>query len=460
MPAQMRAADHAGDQHDGERQRTRPAEPRPDVRGEAGAHHELPLLPDVDQAGPAADDRAEPDEQDRCRHGQREAPAARRPDAAVEHRLVDAGPRPTRRDDEQRGQRERAAEADDVEQHDLARGARGAIASRASYRSSSDSGSVMMRSPRTSLMGRAAHQQPEPVEVDVAARHLADDPPTGHHDDPVGEVEDLLQLGRDQQHGDAVGGGRRAAAPTCTRWRRRRGHASVGRRRAPAGCATARGPARRAAGCRPTATTSARRGSSRGCRSARSAASPARASSARSISPRPRHALGLGDEEVLGDGEVEHAAGVVAVLGDHGDTGRRHRAGPARRDRATVDLDASGVERGAGWTARRRARAGRCPRRRPRRRSRRWRPRSRTRRAAIRPSRLRTVASVMRSIGRATAASVTSVLSVALGVAARRRPKAERSPRSEHLAPDHRPGQRRGVAARRGPACPRRGRRA
>ena len=39
-------------------------------------------------------------------------------------------------------------------------------------------------------------------------RHLADDPPVDDHDDPVGEVEDLLQLGRDQQHADAVGGGR------------------------------------------------------------------------------------------------------------------------------------------------------------------------------------------------------------------------------------------------------------
>ena len=61
-----RTADDAGDERHDERERARAAEPGADVGGEAGADDELALLADVDEAGAAADDRAQRDEQDRA----------------------------------------------------------------------------------------------------------------------------------------------------------------------------------------------------------------------------------------------------------------------------------------------------------------------------------------------------------------------------------------------------------
>ena len=54
-------------------------------RREAGAHHQLTLLADVDQAGTAVHDRAQAHQEDGRRHRQREAPPAGVADAAVEH---------------------------------------------------------------------------------------------------------------------------------------------------------------------------------------------------------------------------------------------------------------------------------------------------------------------------------------------------------------------------------------
>ena len=53
----------------------------------------------------------------------------------------------------------------------------------------------------------------------------------------------------------------------------------------------------------------------------------------------------IGDDEVLGHGEVEDAPGVVAVLRDHRHARARHRPRSARDDVGAVDLDAPGVER-------------------------------------------------------------------------------------------------------------------
>ena len=49
--------------------------------------------------------------------------------------------------------------------------------------------------------------------------------------------------------------------------------------------------------------------------------------------------LGIGDEHVLGDAEIEHASAVVAVFGNDGDVGPRHGAGLTRDHSRTVDLD-------------------------------------------------------------------------------------------------------------------------
>ena len=87
-------ADHAERQRDQQRHRARPADARAQVGGEPGADHELALLADVHQAGAPADGGAQAHEQDGCRDPEREAPAARLADGAVEDDRVHAGPRP------------------------------------------------------------------------------------------------------------------------------------------------------------------------------------------------------------------------------------------------------------------------------------------------------------------------------------------------------------------------------
>ena len=64
------------------------------------------------------------------------------------------------------------------------------------------------------------------------ARHLADDAAAVDHGDAVGQLEDLLELGGDEQHADAGVGRVPEPCRSCTRWRRRRGRASAGPRRA------------------------------------------------------------------------------------------------------------------------------------------------------------------------------------------------------------------------------------
>ena len=109
------------------------------------------------------------------------------------------------------------------------------------------SGSVTARSP-TSATG-AAHHQTELGEIDFVAAHLADDPSVGDHDDAIGEVEDLLQVRWRSTARQRRCRRQRAVAPTCTRSPRRRDRESAARPRAHAARATARGPARPAAGC-------------------------------------------------------------------------------------------------------------------------------------------------------------------------------------------------------------------
>ena len=104
------------DQHEG----AGPGEADGDVRGEARAHHQLALLADVDQPGPTVDDGAETDEQDRGRHPERETPATRFADAAVEDRGVHVRPRSARRGDDDGRERQGDEQADGVQGDDLA----------------------------------------------------------------------------------------------------------------------------------------------------------------------------------------------------------------------------------------------------------------------------------------------------------------------------------------------------
>ena len=100
-----------------------------------------------------------------------------------------------------------------------------------------------------------------------------------------------------------------------------------------------------------------------------------------------RDPVRVGEEDVLGDAEVEHASGVMAVFGNDRDAGTRHGAGATGAHTATRRPRPCRSRARAGWTARRRAPAGRCPRRRRCRRSRRRSTSSERRSSSTRPSR-------------------------------------------------------------------------
>ena len=93
----------------------------------------------------------------------------------------------------------------------------------------------------------------------LLAGELADDPARAHDEHAVGEPEDLLELGRDQQHAEAVVGQRDEQVVDRPLARRRPRRASARRPRAPSARTAAsarRGPS---AGCRRTACSPARR---------------------------------------------------------------------------------------------------------------------------------------------------------------------------------------------------------
>ena len=232
-------------------------------------------------------------------------------------------------------------------------------------------------------------------------------------------------------------------APT-SRPRRRLGgdeHGRVGRR--------ARGRARRAAGCRPTARRSGASGPVQAMSYSAMSSSARRRRAARSMRPsacpRPRSSRARFSATL----SVEHAAGVVAVLGDEADAGGAHRPGPCRWHGDAVDLDARRRRAAAGCRARRPAPPGRCPRRRRRRRSRRRARRGRDGRARCDRWPVAT-ASRMRSAGRrrrTTCASTASVLSAS--AASSTSPERQRFAPQRDRAPDHRLGERPGVGVRR-----------
>ncbi len=116
-----RAADHAAHHGDDQHEGSGPGEAHGDVRGEARAHHQLALLADVDQPGSTVDDRAEADEQDGCRHPERQPPTTGLADAAIEDRRVHVRPRASRGRDDQGGEGKGDEQADGVEGDDLSR---------------------------------------------------------------------------------------------------------------------------------------------------------------------------------------------------------------------------------------------------------------------------------------------------------------------------------------------------
>ena len=173
-------------------------------------------------------------------------------------------------------------------------------------------------------------------------RELARDPPLVERHDPVGEGVDLVELGRDQQHGAPVGLLVQDLAPDeldradVEAARGLRGDAAAsGRSRA-----RARGSA--SAGCRPRACPPSRRCCARARRRARPAASRARLIFLMNRTPprRENSVVVLAAQEAFShSGHVEHEPLPVPVLGDEPDPGvadappcrRPPRSLPARR---------------------------------------------------------------------------------------------------------------------------------
>ena len=221
------------------------------------------------------DDRPDGDEQQRRHRREGQPPGARGADAAVEQRAPHRSGRAA-------GRRHEHAESKSAEHRatysaPCKRRLRSAGATRCERtRRQPGASSSGLRGPGT-LSIDAAHQQPDPLDVGLGPGHLAADPPGVDDDDAVGQGEDLLQLAGDQQHGDApVGGGAQPLADELDR-SDVEAAASAGRRRGPSVRRPAHGRARRAAGCRPTATRTGRPGRRSRCRTRRSARRPAAA---------------------------------------------------------------------------------------------------------------------------------------------------------------------------------------
>ena len=298
-------------------------------------------------------------------------------EAAVEHRAEHLLPRTAGDRDEHRRRDERECDRHHVqrEEHDAA--------------SSSwprRAGRIFIVSDR-SVRGDATEQQAEALGRGLGAIELTDDPTARHDDDAVGQIEDLLQLGR------------RSAARRCRR-RPPREVVPVVYSIAPT--------SRPRVGWAATSTFGwwlSSRASTTRCwlppdrlRIGASGAAPWISNSAISSSARRRSAgladepeagdrTGPIDEQVLGDRHVEHASRVVAILGDHRHAMARHAAGAAGVDGGTVDRDRCRRRGGSGSTSDRRARADRCPPPRRPRRSRRRAPRRSDRSSTATPSR-------------------------------------------------------------------------
>ena len=108
-PGPDRAADHPCGQRGQQGEPAGAGDADGDVRAARGADEQLPLLADVHQPGLGGDDGSDRNDQQGRGRRQREPPRAGRADAAVEQRGEDLLPRPTRRGDEQRAQREAMA---------------------------------------------------------------------------------------------------------------------------------------------------------------------------------------------------------------------------------------------------------------------------------------------------------------------------------------------------------------
>ena len=207
----------------------------------------------------------------------------------------------------------------------------------------------------------------------VCLVELGDDPPAAHDEHAVGEPEHLLELGRDQQHGDPLGRERldqlvdRALRADVDAARRLVGDEDARR----AGTATSRTAP--SAGCRPRACSPRASATACGRRAGRSARRAPRVRRAVDrTTPSSRDLVEVRQRDVLDDRAQHQEPLPLAILGQHHDAAadrlpRRARAAAARPSTSTAPRRAIGRRR----RSRARPRSGRCRSARRARRSRR-----------------------------------------------------------------------------------------
>ena len=104
------------------------------------------------------------------------------------------------------------------------------------------------RSPAPVIAG------PEVLRRDVGRVDVGHEPAAQDHLDGVRQADQLVQVGGDQQHRQALGGGPRGCGPRSRPGRRRRHRGSGARRSAPSARRSSPGRRSASAGCRRTAT--------------------------------------------------------------------------------------------------------------------------------------------------------------------------------------------------------------
>ncbi len=110
-----------------------------------------------------------------------------------------------------------------------------------------------VRSIRLPPVRRTGHVRAEFGGGDGRRVEFGDDPTAQHHQQPVGQADQFVEVGRDQQHRRARARGRRGGCPRSTPGLRRRHRGSGVRRSASSARRASRARRSASAGCRPTA---------------------------------------------------------------------------------------------------------------------------------------------------------------------------------------------------------------
>ena len=274
----------------------------PTMRGGEGADGELPFGADVEEAGAQRERHGQAGEDERRRLEEHLADAVAVAPGAGEEQAIDGERRAADGEDQRRGRGERDQRRPRRRQRSAPQPAR---------RAHVPAPSISAPISRAQLGAALGHV------VDAA-----DDAAAIEHADAVGEREQLVEIGGDEQHRLAGDARVRPARRGCARWRRRRRRAWAARRRARRARAPSSRPTTIFCWLPPESDDTQR------CRIGRAhvEALDDALGVARVAEARARRARSSPRQEVVGDGEVEEEAARVAIFGDV----RRRRARGAR----------------------------------------------------------------------------------------------------------------------------------